>query len=69
MEVLGIDGGIILKCILKNRMQVWNGLVWLTKEVVTGCHEHGNEPLNFKEVRNPLTSRKGGTFSRKTLSM
>ena len=39
-------------------MQAWNGLIWLTKGIVTGCHEHGNEPSGFKEVRNPLTRKK-----------
>jgi hypothetical protein len=48
-------------------MQAWNGLMWLTKEVMMGCYEQGNEPSGFKEMGNPLTMRKGGSFSRKTL--
>ena len=29
LEDLGIDSRIILKCILKNRMWAWAGLIWL----------------------------------------
>jgi hypothetical protein len=56
-EDLGVDGKIILECIIgKQGGKVWSGFIWLmtgTSEPVAVSCEHGNEPLG---------SIKGGEF-------
>ena len=43
LEDLGINGGTILKVILrKYDGREWNGLIWLRIGRIGGCCEHGN---------------------------
>jgi hypothetical protein len=44
-EDLGIDGRIILKCIIKKKgATVWTGFIWFRTGASGGSCEHGNEP-------------------------
>ena len=67
-EDLGIDGRLILKGILNNRMEGrrldWSGL---GQGQAAGCCEDGDEQLVFKNDGYYLTSWKTVSFSRKTL--
>jgi hypothetical protein len=54
LEDLGADGTRILKQILRQQgWKMWTGFMWLRRELVAGCCEHGNEPS---------CSIKGGEF-------
>jgi hypothetical protein len=47
LEDIGIDGRIILKCILEKwDGEAWIGLLWVRIGTEAGCHECGNEPLS-----------------------
>jgi len=55
LEDLGIDSRIILKCILKNRMWAWAGLIWLRIGQMACCFERGDKPLNSLKCGKFLT--------------
>jgi len=54
---LGVDGKIILDCIIGElREEVWNGFIWLSIGSSPGCYEHIMILLVLQKAGNFLTS-------------